>query len=102
MYEFRYTLEALTHLAAIHSYIDARNPIAARRVITRIRAAAERLGEFPDIGHRGLVAGTFEWSVEGLPYIIVHELNIEAHEVVVLGIFHGAQDRRKRLKGLAR
>jgi len=89
----RYTLEALAHLDVIHSYIEPRNPVAAQRVIARIRAAADRLGEFPNIGHRGLVAGTSEWPVKGLPYIIVHELDIEADEVVVIGVFHGAQDR---------
>jgi hypothetical protein len=30
---------------------------------------------------------------EGVAVIIVHELNIDAREVVVLGVFHGAQDR---------
>jgi plasmid stabilization system protein ParE len=89
----RYTLEALAHLDVIHSYIEPRNPAAARRVITRIRAAVDRLGEFPKIGHRGLVAGTSEWPVKGLPYIIVYELDIEANEIVVIGVFHGAQDR---------
>jgi plasmid stabilization system protein ParE len=89
----RYTLEAIGHMDTIHSYIEARNPEAARRVIERIRTAAEQLGEFPHIGHLGLVTGTCEWAVRGLPYIIVHELNAQANEVVVLGIFHGAQDR---------
>ena len=56
----RYTLEATGHMDVIHAYIEARNPQAARRVIERIRAAAERLGEFPQIGHAGLVAGTRE------------------------------------------
>jgi toxin ParE1/3/4 len=89
----RYTLEAIGHIDAIHAYIEARNPEAARRVITRIRAAAEQLGEFPHIGHLGLVAGTHEWVVKGLPYVIVHELHARRDEVVVLGVFHGAQDR---------
>jgi plasmid stabilization system protein ParE len=70
----RFTLEALPHLDAIHQYIEARNPQATRRAIGRIRAAAERLGEFPHIGHLGLVAGTLEWAVRGFPYIMVHEL----------------------------
>jgi plasmid stabilization system protein ParE len=42
----RYTLEAIGHMDTIHSYIEARNPEAARRVIERIRTAAEQLGEF--------------------------------------------------------
>jgi toxin ParE1/3/4 len=90
----RYTLEAIGHIDGIHRYIDARNPDAARRVIERIRAAAEQLGEFPHIGHVGLVAGTLEWTVRGLPYIIVHELHAQENELVVLGVFHGAQDRQ--------
>ncbi len=89
----RYTLEALGHMDVIYAYIEARNPEAARRVIQRIRAAADRLSEFPHIGHAGLVAGTSEWAVRGLPYIIVHEPHVEADELVVLGVFHGAQDR---------
>jgi toxin ParE1/3/4 len=89
----RYTLEAVGHLDAIYAYIEARNPEAARRVIARIRAAAEQLGKFPHIGHLGLVAGTHEWVVKGLPYVIVHELHDRGDEVVVLGVFHGAQDR---------
>lgn len=93
MYEIRYTLEALAHLDTIHSYIEAHNPVAAQRVIARIRAAAERLREFPKIGHRGLVTGTFEWPVKGLPYIIVYELDPGADQVIILGVFHGAQDR---------
>ena len=96
VYEVRYTLDALAHLDTIHSYIEAHNPVAAQRVIARIRAAAERLGEFPKMGHRGLLAGTYEWSVTGLPYIIVYDLNPDASEVIILGVFHGAQDRENR------
>jgi toxin ParE1/3/4 len=69
----RYTIDALLHLAAIHAYIDERNPLAAARVVGRIRAAAERLGESPQIGHAGTAAGTREWAVVGLPYVVVHE-----------------------------
>jgi hypothetical protein len=31
--------------------------------------------------------------VTGLPYVIVHELDDAAGEVVILGIYHGAQLR---------
>jgi len=89
----RYTIDALLHIAAIHAYIDERNPAAAVRVLTRIRAAIDRLGEHPRIGHGGAAAGTFEWVVTGLPYIIVHEPNETVNEVVILGVYHGAQLR---------
>jgi toxin ParE1/3/4 len=89
----RYTIDALLHLAAIHSYINERNPVAASRVLARIRAAAEQLGESPRIGHPGSAAGTRECVVVGLPYLIVHEINEPEDELVVLGVYHGAQLR---------
>lgn len=92
----RYTIDALSHVADIHAYINARNPTAATRVIARIRTAAERLGEYPDIGRMGAAPGTQEWVVTGLPYIIVYEQEKELGEVTVLGIYHGAQIRPGR------
>ena len=89
----RYTIDALLHIGAIHSYINERNPMAASRVIARVRAAAERLGEHPRIGHMGAADGTLEWVVTGLPYVIVYEVNEAQDEIVVLGIYHGAQIR---------
>ncbi len=53
----RYTSAARDHIASIHAYIAARNPAAATRVLARIRAAAERLREFPHIGSLGVVLG---------------------------------------------
>jgi plasmid stabilization system protein ParE len=48
-------------------------------VIERIRATAELLREFPFIGHDGLVPGTREMVVVGLPFVIVHRINPKAH-----------------------
>jgi plasmid stabilization system protein ParE len=89
----RYTIDALLHIAAIHAYIGERNPTAATRVAARIRAAAERLGDHPEAGHRGAAPGTREWVVTGLPYVIVHELDDGNGEVIILGIYHGARMR---------
>ncbi len=90
----RFTAEAQEHITAIYSYILDRNPVAATQVIARIRQAAERLAEFPRMGHLGRVPGTHEWVVRGLPYIIVYEA--DAHEVRIIGIFHAAQDREQQ------
>jgi toxin ParE1/3/4 len=89
----RYTVEALAHIEAIRDYIHERNPPAARRVAMRIRAAADRLAEFPYIGHVGLVPAGREWVVRGLPYVIVYDVRPQDNEVVVIAVFHGAQDR---------
>ena len=66
--KLRYTAEARRHIAAIFNYINERNPVAATQVVARVRLAAERLTEFPRIGHTGRVSGTHEWVVHGLPY----------------------------------
>jgi toxin ParE1/3/4 len=89
----RFTLEALTHVAGIHFYIESRSPRAAAHIVNRIFAEVDRIGEFPQIGRIGIVSGTYEWIVPGLPYIIVHELDEDKNEVIVLGVFHGARAR---------
>jgi toxin ParE1/3/4 len=89
----RFTLEALSHIAGIHFYIESKSRLAATRIVERIFAEASRLGEFPQLGHAGAVSGTYEWTVSGLPYIIVHELDADEDEVIVLGVFHGARRR---------
>lgn len=92
----RYTAEAREHIAGIYNCIKERNPAAATQVVARIRLAAERLADFPRIGHAGRVAGTHEWVVHGLPYIIVYETGVTVpDEVLILGVFHGAQDRER-------
>jgi toxin ParE1/3/4 len=90
----RFMLEALTHIAGIRFYVEQRSPRAAIHIVERILAEADRLGEFPQLGRNGVVPGTYEWTVPRLPYIIVHELYDDGNEVVVLGVFHGAQTRR--------
>ena len=62
--KLRFTAEAREHIAAIYSYIQGRNSIAATQVVGRIRLAAEQLAEFPRM-------------------------------VLVLGVFHAAQDRER-------
>jgi toxin ParE1/3/4 len=91
-----FTAEAREHIAAIYSYIRDRNPVAATQVVGRIRLATERLAEFPRMGHFGRVPGTHEWVVRGLPYIIVYQTGAtDRDEVLILGIFHAAQDRER-------
>lgn len=90
----RFTAEAREHIAEIYSYIRDRSPMAAMQVVARIRLAAERLTEFPRMGRTGRVTGTNEWVVRGLPYIIVYEIGTaDPEELVILGVFHAAQDR---------
>jgi len=89
----RFTLEALTHIDGIHFYIAGRSSAAAGRIVARIFAETTRLGQFPELGHIGIVPGTYEWTVPGLPYVIVHELDAGKDVIIILGVFHGARDR---------
>jgi len=51
------------------------------------------------MGRSGDVIGTREWVVRGSPYLILYEVVPEESEIWVLGIFHGAQDRREGSQG---
>lgn len=94
----RYSAAARLHLRSIFEFLSDRNPVAARRILLDIRQSAERLRDFPRLGREGLAAGTREWIVRGSPYLIVYEIWPSPEEIVILGVFHGAQDREERLR----
>jgi toxin ParE1/3/4 len=94
----RYSGDALVHLEHIFDFLTDRNPAAAIRILADIRAAAERLCDFPHIGRKGEYPDTHEWVVRGSPYLIVYEVDAAAAEIHVIGVFHGAQDRQEQLK----
>jgi toxin ParE1/3/4 len=89
----RYRRRALLDIENIHEYIHKRNPRAATDVVARIRRAVDRLAIWPYVGHAGRDAGTYEWVVVGLPYIIVYEVDEVADEIGIIAVFHGAQRR---------
>ncbi|HEY4516737.1 MAG TPA: type II toxin-antitoxin system RelE/ParE family toxin [Candidatus Paceibacterota bacterium] len=86
--------EARSDLDRIYAWIAKDNSAAADSVIERILVVAEYLARFPNLGHPGKARGTFEWVVKGLPYIIVYELPDARAELIITGIFHGAQENR--------
>lgn len=85
---------AVTDLEAIHQFIAAYSPDSARAVVDRIVESVERLGAFPSMGRSGLVEGTREWVIPRLPYIAVYRVDRACGEVIVVGVFHGAQERK--------
>lgn len=84
---------AYADLDRIHSWIARDNPRAAAAVIERILDATELLGRHPHIGHAGRARSTHEWVVRGTPYIVVYEIAPDGDLLIVLAVFHGAQDR---------
>jgi toxin ParE1/3/4 len=85
---------ALDDADSIVAYIAADNPDAALKVIHQIEGDANRLGRMA-IGRPGRVAGTYEKSVIGLPYILAYALqSLPSGEecVVILRVVHSARN----------
>ena len=78
---------ALADLRNIHDHISLDNPGVATAVIARIRSVLDRLTMFPRSGRIGVVEGTYEVVVPGLPYVVVYE--IANDRVEILAVFHG-------------
>lgn len=91
----RFSPRAHLQLRQIRDYIARDRPDAAELVRGRIFATITNLRALPRLGRSGQRAGTRELLVAGLPYLIVYRLDIgDADELVILGIFHAAQQRR--------
>ena len=84
---------AYDDLDRIYEWIAKDRPRSADSVIDRILESIDQLGRFPFIGHAGKAAGTHEWVVTGLPYIVVYEIDSNNDELRVVAVFHGAQNR---------
>jgi plasmid stabilization system protein ParE len=84
---------ALDDMEQIYAWISNDNPPVAAEMVARIRDRISLLeiDALAHMGRPGLVAGTRE-LIE-YPYIIVYRVTDQRHEVEVLAIFHGAQDR---------
>jgi toxin ParE1/3/4 len=90
----RFSNRSILQLAEIRDFITRESPRSAELVRLRILATIERLQSLPEMGHVERKNGTRELRVEGLPYIIVYRVESgDNGYLVILGIFHGAQDR---------
>jgi toxin ParE1/3/4 len=65
---------AYDDLDRIYAWIAKDQPRSADAVTAAILKSIERLGRFPYIGHDGSAAGTFEWVIPGLRYILVYQI----------------------------
>lgn len=79
--------DALDDLEKQVVHIARDSPAAARRVAKRIRETGDALGEFAT-GHPGRVSGTYEKSVNRLPYIVVYALNDDVMALTILHVIH--------------
>lgn len=89
----RWSIEAQADLADQVAYIARDNPAAARRVAEAIDRTALALGDMLT-GRPGRVAGTYEKSVTGLPYILAYVITQAGGEeaVAIVRVIHTSRD----------
>jgi toxin ParE1/3/4 len=78
-------------LIRIVQHVSEENPRAAQRLARELVLAGDSLSAFPQRGRPGVVEGTRE-LVHLRPYVIVYDVRDDA--VVILRLWHAAQDRR--------
>lgn len=88
----RWSRAALDDLRQQIRHIAQDDPTAARSVAERIDAAAILLGDRA-VGRPGRVAGTYEKSVRGLPYVLAYCLDMAKgrETLFVLRVIHTAR-----------
>jgi len=86
-----FTPQAIADLSEIHAHIAQFDRNAADRVLSRIRQVIEIFENFPLLGREGIIEGTREFAISGLPYTIVYWI-ISASDLDILTIIH----QRKR------
>lgn len=77
---------------SILRHIAEDDPDAAERVVRAIEKTGNALGEFAT-GNPGRVSGTYEKSVNRLPYIIAYALNDGENTLTILHIVHTSRNR---------
>ena len=87
----RWRHSAIADLAAIRDHIALDSPRSALAVTEAVLRAVDRLESFPNSGRPGLVLGTRELVVPGLPLVVVYI--VVADDTDIIAVFHGAQDR---------
>src|ERR1039458_8218093 len=85
----RYTETALEEIRAIRAYISERNLSDAEAVIGRVKAAVQRLSEFPLSAIETDMPSVRMTPVASYPYLIFY--TVEADDVVILHVRHGAR-----------
>jgi addiction module RelE/StbE family toxin len=83
---------ALDDLEKIRGYIEGDNPLAAARVVWRLRGGLEQLTEFPQMGRVGRVPETRELVFPDLRYVAVYRIYPNSDVIEILNIIHTARE----------
>jgi len=91
-----WTEQATRQLDQAHDYIELSNgEEVAARITTHIVTSVQQLAAFPMSGRWGRVQGTRELVISNTPFIAAYA--IENDRIVILAIYHGAQQWPKVL-----
>ncbi len=82
MRKVKYTKLAIDDLNNSYDYIYKDSPTSAIKVIERIEIAIQKLVEFPELGKKGRVSGTYELYVVNTPFIIVYMVDDKFLKVI--------------------
>ena len=85
-----WTQQATRQLDQAHDYItlSGNNDLAAR-ITMHIASSVQQLATFPMSGRSGRVPGTRELVISNSPFVVAYR--IEKERIVILAIYHGAQ-----------
>jgi toxin ParE1/3/4 len=85
-----WTEQATQQLDQAHDYIALSNSVeVAARITMHIATSVQQLATFPSSGRAGRVPGTRELVISNSPFIVAY--SIERDRIVILAIYHGAQ-----------
>ncbi len=85
-----WTEQATRHLDQAHDYITLSNSEeVAVRITMHIANSVQQLATFPMSGRPGRVRGTRELVISNSPFVVAY--SIEKEHIVILAIYHGAQ-----------
>ena len=85
-----WTEQAIRHLDQAHDYIAPSNSTeVAARITMHIATSVQRLAAFPVSGRPGRVPGTRELVISNSPFVVAY--SIEKERIVILAVYHGAQ-----------
>jgi len=87
--------EALDDIERLHSFLFEKNPIAARNAVVCVRAAANQLAEFPDLG-RGMDDDSGRREIFAAfgagAYVLRYRIDARG-QVVVIRVWHSRELR---------
>ena len=87
--KLKWTRLSLKDMQHLYDYIADDSTAAAKKIISRISEAADKLKLYPHMGKAGRISGTRELVIAATPYIIVYIIADDSIQVV--SVIHGAR-----------